>query len=167
MSGGVPETTRAAICGAGRLASQLRTTPFSTSDGSDDPNRASLLEALDRFLTDRGEAPAENGADGLRVFRYEGGDLNYEPRDSAPSDWDGNLGDLIGDYIAVESIPAIRSDERSKVVGEAREKVADLKAHTEANASGADDRWGHRMDGALVALDDVLSAVASLEAPDA
>ena len=40
----------------------------------------------------------------LQRFRYEGGDLDYEPRHSAPEDWDGNLSDLIGDYVSVDAL---------------------------------------------------------------
>jgi hypothetical protein len=38
---------------AKRLAQALAAHPFSTSDGSDDPNRASLIGALNAFIVDR------------------------------------------------------------------------------------------------------------------
>lgn len=63
----------------------------------------------------------------VQVFRYEAGDLNYEPRESAPPTWDGDLRDLIGDYVAVESIDAIRSDERSKVESEVERLKGELE----------------------------------------
>lgn len=38
---------------ARRLAQHLSAKPFSTSDGSDDPTRASLVDALNAFIRDR------------------------------------------------------------------------------------------------------------------
>lgn len=82
--------------------------------------------------------------DGVHVFRYEAGDLCYEPPESAPDDWEGDLADLIGDYIAVESVKAIRSDERSKVEGEQRREIQRL----EDDLAGERKRADAERDGA-------------------
>ncbi len=102
---------------------ELEEVPFSTSDGSDDLNRASLIDALRRFVDGYSEEPAApDPLIAVTVFRYEGGDLNYEPLDSAPPEWDGNLNDLIGDYVRLDDhqrrVEALKHEQMVKVTAE-------------------------------------------------
>ena|GEM_PF-4815352 len=70
------------------------------------------------------EGRDEAAAVGLQRFRYEGGDLNYEPYDSAPGDWSGDLGDLIGDYFRAEDVEALLGSKDELTPCEARELFA-------------------------------------------
>lgn len=63
----------------------------------------------------------------LQRFRYEGGDLDYAPAASAPEDWDGNLGDLIGDYFRAEDVEALLAEHLTP--DEARELFSLWLAH--------------------------------------
>jgi hypothetical protein len=107
-----------------RLLAKLEEVPFSTSDGSDDPNRASLIDALRRFQDEPREEAASGSPKFVPVFRYEGGDLNYEPPESAPDEWDGNLNDLIGDYVRRDDhrrrVEALKHEQMVKVTAEAQ-----------------------------------------------
>lgn len=104
------------------LLAELEEAPFSTNDGSDDPNRASLIDVLRRFLDGFEGGAAPDSPKTMPVFRYEASDLSYEPPDSAPDDWDGNLNDLIGDYIRLgdhqRRIEALKHEQMVKVTAE-------------------------------------------------
>lgn len=58
---------------------------------------------------------------GVHVFRYEAGELCYEPPESAPDDWEGNLNDLIGDYVGLADLPAIERAVREETEAELRD----------------------------------------------
>lgn len=79
----------------------------------------------------------------LQRFRYEGGDLDYEPADSAPADWDGDLGDLIGDYVRAEDAENLRHERnfwswkcerRDKALAEFETREEALREALEAEA---------------------------------
>lgn len=59
----------------------------------------------------------------LQRFRYEAGDLNYEPADSAPEGWDGNLADLIGDYFRAEDVAAALQDREAELEAKREEAI--------------------------------------------
>lgn len=73
-----------------------------TTPGCDENTWRKFMDAIRRSR----EAKSALVEPGLQRFRYEADQLVYEPRDSAPEDWDGDLGDLIGDYYRAEDADA-------------------------------------------------------------
>ena len=96
---------------------------------------------------------AEKVPDHIQVFRYEAADLNYEPLDSAPKGWDGNLNDLIGDYISVEALGEIKHQWEAEQREEVR--VREISNRAERLAKTAEIMEQPQLSAALaqVALD--------------